>query len=709
MDTAVTPVKSDYRPDIDGLRALAVLAVIVFHINKHLLPGGFVGVDIFFVISGFLISLHILRDMEAGQFSLVEFYRRRVKRIALPLILVVLAVVIAAQLLMIPADARRAADSALYALLSLANVYFWLFQDTGYFAADSAQTPLLHLWTLGVEEQFYILWPLLLMLVYRRTWARAFMVVAGSAALVSFVFGQLWFQYDPSFVYYMLPSRAGELLLGALLALAVLHGIEKNIPAKAVMPMATVGLLLVAVSLFVLNEEMVFPGMTALPPTLGATLLILAGHCADNRVSRLLQLKPLVAVGLLSYSAYLWHWPLLAFYRYGHAELGAGAALAIFGLTFVLAWLSYRLIERPARASQAPALKLVFMQYLIPAYLIGSIALAVIYLDGFDIRWQTIRDSFSDAASAEVVAVPPSPVVVTSERAIVATSQPTATKSDTHFVDPRLSNRYDKPRAAYQFDYVCQRERASSADIHNQNCVVGDDSIAPPKVILWGDSNAAHYIGVIGEIARKAGFRFRNIEVEACPPLSGDPEPFVFARRVADCRASRELVLPEVATAEVVIISASWSDYAGRSDEFFGQLFATVRSLTEAGKYVLIMAKAPEITGYDWDCHEKAHASASSAECPYTAAPRRYVEEANAKLKAFAAQTRNVGYFDVTPYLCHGGRCSAFDAEGFPIYFDAAHLSLPGSWHLGEEILRKEGIPAPFAQIAERLRARAIQ
>jgi hypothetical protein len=444
-------------------------------------------------------------------------------------------------------------------------------------------------------------------------------------------------------------------------------------------------------------------------PTLGATLLILAGHCADNPVSRLLQLKPLVAVGLLSYSAYLWHWPLLAFYRYGHGEPGVQAAAAIFGLTFVLAWLSYRLIERPARASQAPALKLVFMQYLIPAYLIASIALAVIYLDGFDIRWQTIGDGFNDVTSTEVVAEPSSPAVAESKQASAAASRPVGTESAVRFVDPRLSNRYDKPKAAYQFDYVCQRERASFTDVHNENCVIGDDSTAPPKVILWGDSNAGHYVGVIGEIARKAGFRFRNIEVEACPPLTGDPEPFVFAKRLADCRASRELVLPEIAAAEVVIISASWSDYAGRSDQFFAQLFATVRSLSEAGKYVLIMAKAPEITGYDWDCLEKAHASASSAECPYTAAPRRYVEEANAQLKAFAAQTRNVGYFDVTPYLCHGGRCSAFDAEGFPIYFDAAHLSLPGSWRLGEEILRKEGIPAPFAQIAARLRARAIQ
>jgi peptidoglycan/LPS O-acetylase OafA/YrhL len=158
---------NNYRSDIDGLRAIAVLSVILFHINAKLIPGGFVGVDIFFVISGYLITLHILRDLKKDKFSIVEFYQRRVKRIAPAMLAVVLVSTVLAQLILRPSDAEKVAESGLWSLLSMANVYFWLFQDTSYFAAASNEILLLHLWSLGVEEQFYIFWPLILLATYR--------------------------------------------------------------------------------------------------------------------------------------------------------------------------------------------------------------------------------------------------------------------------------------------------------------------------------------------------------------------------------------------------------------------------------------------------------------------------------------------------------------------------------------------------------------
>ena len=184
----VSVEKAVYRPDIDGLRAVAVLSVILFHIDKRLIPGGFVGVDIFFVISGFLISLHILQEI-----------------------------------------AERAADSALWSLVSLANVYFWWHQDTSYFSAASSELPLLHLWSLGVEEQFYIIWPIVLFLLYRKLHSKLFVVFTGLIAIASYAAGQYWFVSDSSFVYYMLPTRAGELLIGALVAVGVLRGIETRV------------------------------------------------------------------------------------------------------------------------------------------------------------------------------------------------------------------------------------------------------------------------------------------------------------------------------------------------------------------------------------------------------------------------------------------------------------------------------------------------
>jgi peptidoglycan/LPS O-acetylase OafA/YrhL len=654
----VSVEKTTYRPDIDGLRAIAVLSVILFHIDKRLIPGGFVGVDIFFVISGFLISLHILQEIEAGQFSIVEFYRRRVKRIAPPMLVVVLITLIAAQFLMIPEDAERAADSALWSLVSLANVYFWWHQDTSYFSAASSELPLLHLWSLGVEEQFYIIWPIVLLLVYRKPYSKLFIVLTALVAMASYAAGQYWFASHSSFVYYMLPTRAGELLIGALVAVGVLRGVENRVSAFAAVATGGVGLTLIVGSLFLLNEEMVFPGLLAVPPTLGAAMLILAGYCARNRISALLTVKPLLWVGLVSYSAYLWHWPILAFIRYGYGEVGLIPGAVVMVLTFGLAWLSYRFIEQPARYSKATAKTVFTVQYILPAGAIAVLALAAMYIDGYGLRWHSVDYKSS------------------------------------------LATFRDQTRPAYLFDYVCQRQRVSATDIHNEHCVLGAKVGANPKVILWGDSNAAHYVGVIGAIAREAKFSFRNIEIGSCPPLLADPEPFVNAKRLPDCLGSASTIREAVMAADIVIISASWSDYLLRSDKFLDVFFETTKSLTDAGKQVILMAKAPAVAGYDRRCREKA-LSYPFLECSSAAiSTTAEVATVNASLKRHADQTPNVAYFDIASYLCPTGRCSAFDAEGKSLYYDPSHLSLPGSWLVGGMILGKVGVPEPFSRIS---------
>jgi peptidoglycan/LPS O-acetylase OafA/YrhL len=650
-----------YRPDIDGLRAIAVLSVILSHIDKILLPGGFIGVDIFFVISGYLISKHILQDIERDCFSVLDFYRRRVKRIAPPMLLVVLIATAVAQLILIPEDAARLADSALWSLLSLSNVYFWLHQDTGYFAAASNQLPLLHLWSLGVEEQFYIVWPLLLMLLYRIPKARTFFIVTAAVALSSFAFGQIWFSRDALFTYYMLPTRAGELLLGALVALVVIHQAELRVPTKAIGPMTIVGLILIAGSLLLISDNVVFPGLLAIPSTLGTALLILAGHCAPtNPISRVLALKPLVWIGLVSYSAYLWHWPLLAFYRYGHAEIGLIAGSVMLVVTFALAWLSYRLIETPGRASRASVWRIFSFQYVVPAAGIALFALTSTHFKGYGLQWNS--DDYKS----------------------------------------QLEGLRERTKAAFQFDYVCQRKRVSIADTVEKRCVIGTDSTMAPQAILWGDSNAAHYIGVIGVFAREAGFRFRNIEVGSCPPLQGDPSPFVSADRLSDCQSSSVSIMAAVKSFDTVIISASWSNYQKTSDGFLDLFFSEARALAGAGKKVILMGKAPLITGYDRRCSEKALRYPLLQCSMATAPPNPDVTHANQRLKEFAENTPNVSYFDVAPYLCSDSACSAFNGNGRPLYFDRHHLSLPGSWELGEAILRRDGVPAAFQHVSEK-------
>ncbi|MFO0690669.1 MAG: acyltransferase family protein [Myxococcota bacterium] len=647
---------------MDGLRAIAVLSVLLFHIDEALLPGGFVGVDVFFVLSGYLISRNLLSEIEGRRFSLVEFYRRRIKRIAPALLVVVAATLVVSQLVMLPLDARAAAKSALFALASLANVYFWLYQDTGYFANDSGELPFLQLWSLGVEEQFYFVWPLLLAALYRPGRRRGFAIAIGAVALLSFAAGELFFTRSPSFVYYMLPTRAGELMFGALGALATtrasaIPALESKAGRAALSGLAWLGLAAIGASLFGLSERDVFPGLRAIPPTAGTTLVILAGHFAPGRLSRLLALRPMVWIGLLSYSAYLWHWPLLAFLRYGHPDFGPLAGMAVFALTFVLAWATYRFVEQPARHVSWPFSRVFLLQYGLPGGALVLLAVVAMRLDGYGLQARDAEYRASLAAMQQQV-LPP-----------------------------------------FHFPSVCQRQLATPALLEDPVCVVGAKGEAPPRAILWGDSNAAHYVGVLQAFAEAAGFRFRNVAVGACPAIDGDPAPLVLPHRLKDCRASLALVRPVVETYPVVVLAVSWIRYED-TERLFADAQATIRRLAGEGKQVVVLGKIPEIPGYDRRCREKALRYPGLV-CPrWTSPVLPEIAAMNERLRAFAATVPNVAYYDVTEALCREGTCSAFDADGRALYYDTGHLTQEASLALGRAIVAREGVPAPFRAIA---------
>lgn len=653
----IAPYIHNYRPDIDGLRAISVLSIILFHINKELIPGGFIGVDIFFVISGYLISLNILKNIERKRFSLVQFYRRRIKRIAPAMLVVVGTTLIITQLFFLPEDAEASAESALWSLFSSANIYFWLHQDTSYFAAASNEKPLLHLWSLGIEEQFYIVWPVILILVYQVNRSKLIFVSTMLFAIFSFLLGESIFSNDPMFVYYMLPTRAGELLVGALASQIV---IRRNIISNGLAHLtACLGSILIGCSFFILTEEQVFPGFRAVPPTIGAAMLIIAGHYVNCWPNRLLQTRPLVWIGLISYSAYLWHWPLLAFFRYGGFESDITEEMFIFTLTMMLAWFSYRYIECPARLSMRPTRDIFLGQYIIPTMLLSVIALSAMKIDGYGIRW--LSDEYKH----------------------------------------KLLSMRNLTRPAYQYDYVCQKQKISSDDLYNDNCIVGSKISSHPNVLLWGDSNAAHYIGMLGIFAKEQNFRFRNIEIGSCPPINTDPENLVSAKRLADCRDSLKLVKEILDSYPVVILAASYPDYLSRSDSFIKVFFDTVKELINQGKLVIILGKVPVIKSYDRSCQEKA-ISFPFIECKAkTVQLSEDVASINQQLKEFAYSTPHVEYFDITKYICPKNQCSAFDENGNALYYDQEHLNLVGSWKLGEDILIHDGVPTAFISINE--------
>ena len=240
----------------------------------------------------------------------------------------------------------------------------------------------------------------------------------------------------------------------------------------------------------------------------------------------------------------------------------------------------------------------------------------------------------------------------------------------------------------------------------NENCILGSGPNDPNRVLLWGDSNAAHYIGVIGAFSQDAGFKFRNIAVGSCPPITRDPGPYVSVRRATDCRKVISTISAALSSADVVVLSANYPEYIQRSANFLETFFATVRELTDSGKLVILIGKAPVIAGYDRRCREKS-LSYPSLECPrISVPPNTEVDATNEKLKQFADNSPNVEYLDINSRICLDGRCSAFDSRGNPLYYDPGHLAMTGSWAIGQQILDTSGVPKPIARISEWLTER---
>jgi peptidoglycan/LPS O-acetylase OafA/YrhL len=333
-----------YRPEIDGLRALAVLPVIFFHAGFELLEGGFVGVDVFFVISGYLITAILYREIQGGTFTLARFYERRIRRLYPALTLVTFACLPFAWLWLLPSDFRQFLHSMAAIQVFASNIYFW--QEMGYFSTAAELTPLLHTWSLAVEEQFYVVFPLALILL-RSVRRHLLMVLIGLALAASLMLAEHWSTRHPEAAFFLLPTRAWELLTGSMLALLM----ERWRPARNALSeiLALAGVAMILFAIFTFHNRTPFPGFLALLPV-GGTALVIAFAQRDTLVARFLSLRPLIFIGLLSYSAYLWHQPLFAFTRIRfHSSMGVPLYLLLIILTFVLAYLSWRFVETPFR------------------------------------------------------------------------------------------------------------------------------------------------------------------------------------------------------------------------------------------------------------------------------------------------------------------------------------------------------------------------
>ena len=628
-----------YRSDIDGLRALAVLSVILFHIDKSWIPGGFLGVDIFFVISGYLITLILTREVnETNTINITNFYKRRIKRIIPALLFVLIPTFITGFLIMAPDDLLNLSKSMIWAFFSSANIYFYSSIDTGYFADDSSILPLLHLWSLGVEEQFYILWPFIVLLFLRHiTSIKIRLIYVLILFLISFFLAQSLITTYHSFTYYMLPTRAWELLAGAIVAFLVYSGIRtKPILSEF---MALFGFFLILISFFLVDESDPVPGISALPVIFGSAMLIYSGAFSPTYVGRFLSFKFFVAIGLVSYSAYLWHWPILAYLRYVLIDIDWIVVTGIIIFTFVMAILSYFFIETPLRTNNMNTKKVFIWYFIIPAIIIISV--------------------------------------------------PIFTKKTIKYQAEKIL-----PASAYQ--YNCQFIQFDPKAYEEQRCVYPEQT-TKADVFLIGDSNAAHYLGMLRVFSKYYGFSIRNATQSSCPLLIEGEFDWIDKRFKKGCSIYRNTILTEAKKYDTVIIGGSWNYYY-RKEGFKENFINTMDILSKNIKHIILLAKVPLFPGYDKDCEIKGK-RLNHLNCAEKFDNNLSDNISNLFLHTIAKKYTNVDYFDIRQQVCHNGNCSPY-FDGQPVYYDGGHLSMKGSKYIGEKMLKTHD---PILQLFKKL------
>lgn len=616
-----------YRPDIDGLRAVAVLPVLFYHLGISLAPGGFVGVDVFFVISGYLITSLISAEMHQGTYSITNFYVRRARRI-FPALFVMCAVTALFVLLFgLPSDAKRFSSALAAATLFGSNIYFYLTAD--YFAAAAETQPLLHTWSLAVEEQFYIFFPLILLLV-RRYFGQRERLIMVALALLS-LGASIWLvRADQAGAFYLLQSRAWELLLGGLLALGVFPAIQSRLLAGV---LGLVGLALIAGSVLLYREDMPFPGLAALAPCIGAALLIQTGKDASLLTAQALSLGPVRFIGLISYSLYLWHWPVAVISRYVAFWYGWDPdlklhKLAVLALSFAAAILSWYFVERPFR--QRP-------------YRLGSTA--ILSASAATMALLVVAAGVVYPLSQRFWQMPRS-----AERVLATLDYRPTNAKRSCFLGPKNND----------FRYFNQAGCLGMSDTKENWLLIGDSQAAD----LW-----AGLSGVNPEINLMQG------TASGCKPLLDlkgerrctDLMRFLFADFIPKHRF------------DVILLSARWG--SGN----IADVRATANALKPYAKRVVVVGPHVE---YKLDLPWLVAASMLKGDPSVVDSARLARQEQIDLLFADRLRRDGIGYVSLYAALCPERRCQVTDKDGLPLAFDYGHLTASGSTLVAQRIRR---------------------
>jgi peptidoglycan/LPS O-acetylase OafA/YrhL len=678
----VIPLHSpQYRSDIDGLRAIAVLSVVGFHAFPHEVRGGFIGVDVFFVISGFLISTIIFNGLEAGRFGFLEFYGRRIKRIFPALALILLVSYAIGWFALFPHEYAQLGKYIAAGAGFVSNIVLW--NESGYFDNFAETKPLLHLWSLGIEEQFYIVWPLLLWLAWRFRISILGFTIAIAAA--SFVLNILGIYIDDVSTFYSPQTRFWELLTGSLLARYGLPGRDgisapphkfagrlwklasistgENFSVALRHVQSWSGACLIGFALLFLTKARPFPGWWALLPTIGAGLIIAGGpRSGFNRI--VLSHPLMVWFGLISYPLYLWHWPLLSFARIMVGEVpAAGIRIAVVALSVPLAWLTYTLLEKPIRRGGHAGLKVTILVALMGG--VGAAGVACYCSHGL-----ADRTSIKNAESI---------------------------LGDLSWGQEEYS------------DATCKKYFPKY-----EYCRLAID--AQPTVALIGDSHANHFFPGLAEQYRKRDENLVMLGRAACPPLID-----ILSRyrgKIDWCESNSSDAIKEIAnlsSVRTVILAANWHLYIngwrfaehyralppweiriiGNQTEkdnvnvFNGQLKKTIDFLELHSKKVIVVKQIPELNFEMSRClvmrpieiaNKETRCETPSAEV------NAYLDEYSRYFDRVLRDEPSVTVWDPYPYFCGDRRCIGL-ADGRPLYRDDVHLSRLGSEYFARRVL----------------------
>jgi peptidoglycan/LPS O-acetylase OafA/YrhL len=649
MTQAVPPTHGGslpYRPDIDGLRAISVSAVIFFHAGVPGFSGGYVGVDVFFVISGYLITQLLMAPSQRGLAGqLRDFYVRRCRRILPALGVMLIASALVACWLFLPTDLRRFGTDLGLTAAFLSNWAAW--RSGGYFDLDAPFAPLVHLWSIAVEEQFYIAFPLVFLAV-GRVWKGGRLAVLTGAALASFVLCVWASYYEPRGNFFFAPTRAWELLLGSLVALGVGRSLNEH-PARDAL--AGAALLAILGCIVWYDESLRHPGLYAVVPCLGAAILLATGATSLSRVGQWISVKPLVFTGLISYSLYLWHLPFLAFAGYYNVRpLEPWHLAALITAIYVLSAASWRYVETPVRGRKMLAAD---SRFLVSAG-IGTMAIGLLGL----VMWQTggLPERLSEA--------------------------------DATLVDIGNSGRL-------RHDANACAPRSLSAVAHGKLCRFGSEDGAAADVVVWGDSHALALLPAYEDIATSRNIRVHAAWLSGCRPLL---EAMVDSATPADplnCRDFNRAMLSAIEAIDpaVVILNAYWLYPSlalpplpsGAAEPVHGAPFQlalerTLRAVDEHERKICVIGDVPKL---DYKMpYAYAIARRRGVDTGFIALSRAEAQAQHFDLDRYLRELEQRHVFtlvDPKDALCSGHTCAIVTTDGKSVYRDDNHLTVAGA------------------------------